>query len=193
MNKIPSTSITLLGAIANDTSNARWTEFFRIYESPMRGFLRDRFPSLEADDVIQETMRALVKMLPEYRLTSDHKGHFRNYLMGIVKHKATDALRKRTKLAETRDELRDDMQRLLHAPEEDDSWKHEAMEAAVEQLMEDTSINPRTREIFRHVALLHKPPEDVATQFGVTRGNVDVIKKRMITKLSEMVVAMTEP
>ena len=65
------------------------------------------------------------------------------------------------------------------------------MEAAVEQLMADPSINPRTREIFRHVAMQHEPASDVAQLFGVSRNNVDQVKNRLIRRLSEMVAAMT--
>jgi transcriptional regulator len=38
---------------------------------------------------------------------------------------------------------------------------------------------------------MRESPEAVAAMFGTTRGNVDVIKKRMIAKLSTMVNAMT--
>ena len=65
------------------------------------------------------------------------------------------------------------------------------MEAAVEQLMSDPKISPATREVFRHVALMHEKPEDVARQFGISRNNVDQIKNRMIGRLADMVRAMT--
>ena len=67
-----------------------------------------------------------------------------------------------------------------------------AMEAAVEQLMSDPKINPATREVFRHVALMHERPESVSEQFGISRNNVDQIKNRMIRKLTEMTRAMTD-
>ena len=54
----------------------------------MRAFLQAHFPTVEADDMIQETLIALVKCLPSYRYVPDKHGYFHNYLMGIVKHKA---------------------------------------------------------------------------------------------------------
>ena len=66
------------------------------------------------------------------------------------------------------------------------------MHAALDQLMADPSMEPRTREIFRHVALMHEPPESVAAQFGTTRNNVDQIKKRLIDRLAKCVAAMTD-
>ena len=189
----PNTSVTLLKAIANDTETVRWTEFFTRYEPVMRGYLVSHFPAVDHDDVILETMESLVRRPPGYRYTPDAKGHFRAYLIGIVRHKAIDRLRKEKRIGD------------LHRRSAEESpfpgdkgaggfneWKMRAMEAAVEQLLADTSVNRRNREIFRHVALMHEPPETVAALFGVTRGNVDVIKKRMVEKLSALVSAMTK-
>jgi RNA polymerase sigma factor (sigma-70 family) len=183
------TSISLLKAIANDTATVRWTEFFIKYEPVMRSYLTAHYPSLDHDDIIQETMRSLVDKLPDYRYTPDEKRHFRNYLMGILKHKAADLLKRQVRESNARAALRGDDASAIS--EEDEEWKFAAMESAVEQLMADPSINPRTREIFRHVALLHESAADVARLFGVSRNNVDQIKNRLIRRLSEMVAAMT--
>ena len=191
---IPTTSITLLKDLARGAESVRWAEFYRTYEEPMRGFLRTRFPSVEEDDAIQETMAALVTALPDYHSTPDEHRHFRNYLMGILKHKAADLLKRQTRESETRMGLKNEpMQKREKAEEdaEENEWRFAAMESAVEQLMADPSINPRTREIFRHVALLHEPAADVARLFGVSRNNVDQVKNRLIRRLSERIAAMT--
>lgn len=190
MSRIPVTSVTLLKDIASGTAPVRWTEFYRVYEEPMRAFLRAKYPSVEADDVIQETMAVLAARLPDYHYTPDEKGHFRNYLLGILKHKAADAVNRQVKESDARDRFRKD--RAPAASSESAAWKFAAMEAAVEQLMSDPSVNPRTREVFRHVALMHEDPESVAAQFGVSRNNVDQIKNRLIKRLSALVAAMTE-
>ena len=192
---IPTTSITLLKDLARGADSVRWAEFYRTYEEPMRGFLRTRFPSVEEDDAIQETMAALVTVLPDYHSTPDEHRHFSNYLIGILKHKAADLLKRQTHESETRMGLRNEpRQQLEQAAEgaEETEWRFSAMEAAVEQLMADPSINPRTREIFRHVALQHESAANVAQLFGVSRNNVDQIKNRLIRRLSEMVAAMTD-
>ena len=88
----------------------------RIYEEPMRAFLRVRFPSVDADDVLQETLIALTKRMPGYHYTPDSNGHFRSYLMGILKHKAEDALRRETREMGRRDRL----QRLVSAMTEEE-------------------------------------------------------------------------
>ena len=191
MTPVPKTSVSLLKDISDGTASVRWTEFYRRYEPAMRGFLRERFPSAEADDVIQETLLALMKAMPEYHSTPDSKGHFHNYLMGIVKHKALDAIRRNASLTSLRSDLAQEEDLRTATNEEDDSWKMAAMEAAMEQLMSDDSITASTREVFRHVALMSESPDDVARQFGITRNNVDQIKSRMIGKLSALVSSMT--
>ena len=188
---VPTTSITLLKDLASGAANARWAEFYRAYEEPMRGFLRAKFPSVEPDDAIQETMAALAQALPDYHHTPDEKRHFRNYLMGILKHKAADLLKQQVRESNARTAMRVD-DASADGDAEETEWKFDAMEAAVEQLMSDESVNPRTREIFRHVALLHEPAAEVARLFGVSRNNVDQIKNRLIRRLSETVAAMTD-
>ena len=105
MANAPVTSITLLKGLASGTDNARWAEFFHIYEQPMRSFLQSRFPSVDADDAIQETMVALTRRMPDYHYTPDRNGHFHNYLTGILKHKAEDALRREARESGKRDRL----------------------------------------------------------------------------------------
>ena len=193
MATIPRTSITLLTGLSDGTDPARWSDFYRRYEAPMRGFLKNNFPTTDQDDVIQETLIALAKALPNYHYTPDSNGHFRNYLMGIVKHKALDDLRKKQSLARLKTDFAKEptAPQQSPVPDEDDSWKMEAMEAALEQVLSDSSITPRTREVFRHVAILHESPQSVARQFGISRGNVDQIKKRMIDRLSDLIATMT--
>ncbi|MBO7684649.1 MAG: sigma-70 family RNA polymerase sigma factor [Kiritimatiellae bacterium] len=194
MTRAPTTSVTLLKALSGESDSARWTEFFRKYEGPMRAFLAVRYPSVEADDVIQETLKALARCLPNYRYVPDERGHFHNYLMGIVRHKADDACRAQAREAAKRERFR--AERPSGGPgrsrQEDDAWRMAALQAALDQLMADQTLVPRTREIFRHVALMHEPPESVAAQFGTTRNNVDQIKKRLVDRLAKCVAAMTD-
>ena len=192
MSNIPVTSISLIQAIANDPQSARWEDLYTIYEKPMRAFLQARFPTLEPEDVIQETMLALMKALPGYSYTPDAKGHFHNYLTGILKHKAMDALAARSREALARADLAGQPagENAAESAEEAE-WRQAALEVALAQLLADKSINPLHRTVFEHLVLQHEKPEDVAAALGTSRANVDVIKKRMIERLSEMVEKLT--
>jgi len=189
MPAVPPTSVSLLRTLADDSTSSRWDEFYSRYEGVMRAFLADRFPSLEPDDVIQETMAALVRKMPSYRYLPDRNGHFRNFLVGILKHKAMDALSRRSRESSAREALRKEPR---PAASEDDEWRVSAMEVALAQLLADDSVNAMHRTVFRRVALMHEKPSDVASALGISRANVDAIKKRMIERLSESVARLTE-
>ena len=197
MAEAPKTSITLLKAIANDAASVRWSEFCRVYDGPMHAFLAARYPTVDADDAIQETLLALLNVLPEYTYLPDEKGHFRNYLFGILKFRALDILRRRSRDERLVERLKEEPEPSVdpqgaQSAEEERAWKEAACESALEQLLANTQISENTRQIFRRVALCHERPEAVAAAFGTTRNNVDQIKKRMVTKLHELVVAMVQ-
>jgi len=191
MPEIPVTSVSLLRAISGHPESERWYEFARTYEPYLRKFVESHFPTIEADDVLQETVLALMKRLPGYRYLPDENGHFRNYLAGIAKFKALDILRKRSRETAKHGAFKEDPTARM-PPAEDKAWQQDALETALAQLLADESIEPRTREIFRAVAVEHAKPEDVARRFGVTRNNVDQIKNRMINRLAALAHALTD-
>ena len=106
MANIPTTSTTLLRDLANDSQHARWSEFVTRYRPMMEAFMRERFPSLDADDVIQETLIAVWAALPSYRYVPEEKGYFHNYLTGILRNKALRQFHKDQRQAEIAEELR---------------------------------------------------------------------------------------
>ena len=64
------------------------------------------------------------------------------------------------------------------------------MEIALRQLLADDTVHARTREVFRRVAVNGEKPEDVASDFGITRNAVYQMKDRMMTRLREFVAAL---
>lgn len=194
MSHVPSTSVSLIKDLASGAESVRWAEFVHLYEQPMRDYVAAKFPSVEADDVLQETMIALMKRMPGYHYTPDAHGHFRNYLFGILGHKAKDFLRCRVRECSRRERAK--ARSAVEAPRcdeaEEEEWRLAAMNAALEQLLSDESISARSREVFRHVALMHEPPMEVAAAFGMSRANVDQIKRRLVMRLSDLVKSMTE-
>ena len=202
---IPTTSTTLLRDLAQDAQHARWSEFVARYRPMMEAFMRERFPSLEADDIIQETLIALCRILPSYRYAPDEKGHFHNYLTGILRNKALRQLRKDRQQAEIAAELLDvgttgvspvghcstgttgvspvDVQYLL----DDQSYRESLFELALRQFLADDSIADRTKRIFERTAINDESPESVAAAFKMTRHAVDQAKSRAMARLREIV------
>ena len=187
MTGIPTTSTTLLRDLASDSQHARWGEFAARYRPMMEAFLRERFPSVEADDIIQETLIAVCAALPSYHYAPEEKGHFRNYLTGILRNKALRQLGKDHRQAEITDEMR--RSRDMMAAEEQ-TWRESLLEIALQQLMNDESIQSRTRQVFLRVAVNGDSPSDVATAFGIERNAVDQIKNRMTARIRRIVEAL---
>ena len=187
MTGIPTTSTTLLRNLASDSQHARWGEFAARYRPMMEAFLRERFPSVEADDIIQETLIAVCAALPSYHYAPEEKGHFRNYLTGILRNKALRQLGKDHRQVEIADEMR--RSRDIIAAE-GQTWRESLLEIALQQLLNDDSIQSRTRQVFLRVAVNGDSPNDVATAFGIERNAVDQIKNRMTARLRKIVEAL---
>ena len=203
MAKIPTTSTTLLRDIAQDAQNIRWGEFVARYRPMMEAFMRERFPSLEADDIIQETLVALCRVLPSYRYAPDEKGHFHNYLTGILRNKALRALRQCEREEKVRADYATDgvnprgsgtlaASGRAVAPRppflfDDQSYRESIFELALRQFLADDSIADRTKRIFGRTAINGESPETVAESFKMTRHAVDQTKSRAMARLREIV------
>ena len=173
--------------------------------------MRERFPTLEADDVIQETLIELIRVFPIYHYSPKEKGHFHNYLTGILRHRALRMMgeeQRRAKLAEEmrRVSAKTTADREGNTPywdggtgraacpqaaeTDDEEWRHSLLEIALQQLLADESIHERTRLVFARVAVNGEKPDEVAAAFGITRNAVDQMKSRMMTRLKELVAVL---
>ena len=188
---VPVTSVSLLKVLGEDAQSPRWTEFAKKYASTIDGFLFKYFPNVDAAEVVNDTLLALVEKLPLYEYDPDANGHFRNYLIGIVRFKAIEQLKKRKRDAAHKEVLESKAKFEWEYEKQSYSadlrnWQREAYEAALAQFMADKGISSRDKEIFKRVALKGESPEAVAEIFSIKRNNVDQIKARMTAKLKEL-------
>lgn len=184
----PDTSTTLLRDLAGRADHPRWGEFVVRYRPLMESYLHEWFPSLEMDDLIQETFVAIAKTLPDYRYVPDEKGHFHNYLTGILHHKALNALKRQNRRNEvTREYALDPSARGIGNDADVEEWRETVCEVALQQLLADPSVTGRKRQIFMRTAMKGESPEDVAASLAVSRAVVDQTKKRMMDRLRELV------
>lgn len=159
----------------------------------MEAFLRDRFPTLDADDVIQDTLIALVEILPHYRYVPKETGHFHNYLTGILKRKALRVCTKDRRRSEVMGDLKDEARNSIEesiSTEDERKWREAIYEIALEQVLADDSIQAKTKQIFLRTAIDGESPESVAESFGIKRNAVDQAKNRMIEKIRTIVERM---
>lgn len=184
----PDTSTTLLRDLAGRADHPRWGEFVVRYRPLMESYLHEWFPSLEMDDLLQETFVAIAKTLPDYRYVPDEKGHFHNYLTGILHHKALNALKRQNRRNEvTREYALDPSARGIGNDADVEKWRETVCEVALQQLLADPSVTGRKRQIFMRTAMKGESPEDVAASLAVSRAVVDQTKKRMMDRLRELV------
>ena len=191
MANVPATSTTLLRDLT-DSQHVRWGEFVRRYRPMMESYLRSRYPDLEVEDIISETLTALVGVLKDYRYSPDETGSFHNYLTGILKHKALYRRRVAARHAKDVVAFRDSAERVddSRVMDEEQKWKETVFAIAVRQLMADETIQDRTKQVFLRVAINHESPDAVADSFGLKRNAVDQMKSRMMIKLREIVESL---
>lgn len=190
--QIPETSTTLLRDVA-DSQHARWTEFYVRYQPMMQAYLNRNFPTLAADDIIQETFAALVKLLPDYRYDPQEKGRFHNYLTGILRRRALKAKERATRSAEVLEDYGRTVSDEPGAAErEEQDWRESLYEIALQQLLADKTVQGRTKQVFVRTVINQEKPESVAAAFRIERNAVDQIKRRMTDRLRRLVSALED-
>ena len=188
MPKIPETSTTLLRDLAQDSRHARWGEFVARYRPMMETYMHTRFPMVDADDAIQETLIALIKVFPVYHYSPEETGAFHNYLTGILRHRALRMIECESRRLNKEQKYQEIEGLSASGGNNDDglSWRESVFEIALQQLLADESINDRTKQVFVRVAVNGEKPESVAESFGIARNAVDQMKARMKERLREL-------
>ena len=148
----------------------------------MREFLATHFPGVPADDIMQETMAALVARMPHYVYSPADKGPFHSYLYGILRNKSVDFLKRCVRTAEAERTFATDAAAAASG-ENGMAFNDAVFELALRELLADPAIRGQTKQVFIRVAVNGEKPAAVAEAFGVTRNAVDQIKNRLVTKL----------
>ena len=192
MSNIPETSTTLLRDLAQDSQHARWGEFVARYRPMMESYMRTHFPTVDADDAIQETLITLIKVFPVYHYSPDETGAFHNYLTGILRRRALRVIESESRRLNKEQKYHEIEELASSGGNEYDrsSWRESVLEIALQQLLADESINDRTKQVFVRVAVNGEKAETVAESFGITRNAVDQMKARMKDRLREFADAL---
>ena len=187
-SQVPDTSTTILRDVA-DSQHARWAVFYSRYRPMMQSYLRARFPSVDADDVIQETFIALAKLLPDYTYNPKKKGSFHNFLTGVLRNKALCALDSRNRKMAIEDRMKIEIAVGGKSVREQtyEDWREEVFETALQQLLSDNSIHDRTKQVFIRTVIRGESSDAVAESLGVPRNTVNKMKSRMFATLRNLV------
>ena len=168
------TTETLLKGLAANNQN-RWARFYRDYAPLIENTLLKRGLSHhEAEEVVQETLMDLVKIMPTYRYDKQKKGSFHSLLFKIAQNKAVDMYRKRKAEADTIKRLEDPP---LMPSKED--WRCEHLNIALRRVFADPAIGETSKIAFRRYVQLGEDAEKVASELNITVNNLYQIKKRI--------------
>lgn len=151
----------------------------------MEGYLKSKFPRIESDDVIQDTLVALAKILPNYRYNAGETGSFHDYIIAVLRNKACDELRRIAKRGRLEKSVAEDPTLNVRSGDESQRLNKAILKIALQLVLEDDTILERNRRVFVETAINGIRPDKVAEMFGITRNNVDQIKARMIKSLQD--------
>lgn len=189
---------SLLRRARDPRDHRAWEEFFDQYAGPVRGYARKLgLPAADADDVLQETMVELMRILPDFRYDRD-RGRFRNFVFTIAHRRAQAAWRRQR----TRREIPLDSEGAREAAAETGpndpgeealrAWREELLREAMRRLDAEPGRSAATREIFRAHVIERRSAAEVARRFGVTPNHVYQIKHRLLNRLRKTVALLVE-
>lgn len=189
------TNETLLDRVKRTDAHQAWKEFFDCYGSAVLRYAQKiGLTEHQAEEVLQETMVALMRQLPTFEYDRG-RGKFRNFLLTIVHRKSLAALRRAKKQPDVSLDSEDPWTHLsLHdvlAGENADTlseevmsrWRDSIMEDALARLASDEALSEGTWPVFRAYAIENRPVGEVAAEFGLKENAVYQIKNRLMRRL----------
>jgi RNA polymerase sigma-70 factor (ECF subfamily) len=185
---ITRTSTILLQGLKDRTDDQAWREFDARYRPILLAVGRRLgLGPADTEDAAQETLLAFLAEYQSGRYQRE-MGRLRDWLAGIMAHKVQDARRRASRQqqamrnAAASGELSHAASDVQQAMEEE--WTAALLRQCLERVRLD--VTPQTIESFEMFALQERPAEQVARQLGVS---VDVVyqnKRRVLTRIREL-------
>ena len=188
------TGTALLEGLRDPANHDAWAELVERYRPLLVGFAeRTGFPGADAEDVAQ---LVLIELARSYASYDRSKGRLRQWLFGIAKNQIANCKRRRapehTPQRDTRTTAFFD--RLPCAGDFERAWQTEwdryVMERCLDAVREE--VTPQTMEAFHQFAVLARSAADVAQELGITENAVFGAKRRVLTRVRELVVEIEQ-
>lgn len=161
---------TLIKALKSDDEGA-WTHFYDRYAGLILNFALKRGCSKElAEDVLQETVMALIKHLKNFEYNRE-KGRFKSLLFKITESKIVDAFRRNGKLSM----LKDSEIFIKNLANEEDSerkhlwdkeWENQILNEAIEDAR--SRVAQKTFQCFEEVFIKGKSIKETAEKLNIS-------------------------
>lgn len=181
------TDETLLKQIRELDAHEAWQVFFRKYWAAILRYARKLgLKAHQAEEVLQETMVELMRILPEFDYDR-RKGRFRNFLLTIVHRKSLRVMRRAKQtmtgvppaITDAVPDGHDDGD----MAEAEARWRESIRDILLERLR--GSVDEHTFAVFDDYVLQGQPAESVARTHGLTLNAVYQIKNRLTRRLQK--------
>ena len=182
------TNETLLTKVRDMDAHDAWRLFYDQYWAVILAYARKLgLNEYQAEEVLQETMVTLMRVLPEFSYDR-RKGKFRNFLLTIVHRKSLAAFRRAKREANVQIELESTEERdsanpfqsETDAAEAEALWKESVVEEALRRLSKRSDLGESTYAVFEAYVLKRRTAGEVANEFGLKENAVYQIKNRML-------------
>ncbi len=166
-----------------------WTEFHNLYAPVISGFaLRLGAKPQDVDDLVQDVLNGFFRVSPEF-VYNPAVGRFRGYLKTCVCRKLSEFRRRRGReiTGFERGDLKDPDDVAVETVW-NDVWETEKLGRALSLVRQRYATNAerqRTFRAFEMCTLLERPPEQVASELGLSLESVRNAKSRVSRALRE--------
>jgi RNA polymerase sigma-70 factor (ECF subfamily) len=184
------TNESLLGRLRIADAHGAWQEFFDAYWGAiLRYGQKLGLSANQAEEVLQETMVVLMRILPRFDY-DPRKGRFRNFLLTIVHRRALAVMERNSRRQPVvwsevlEGDLADPFGNSESAEREArDRWRDSLLEEAIRRLREDPRLAEKTLAIFEAYVINRQPATEVARRFEVSENAVYQIRNRLLRRL----------
>jgi RNA polymerase sigma factor (sigma-70 family) len=183
------TRASLLARIKNLEDHESWQDFFDTYWKLIYGVSVKRgLTPTEAKDVVQESMCAAMKHMPNFNYDRT-VGTFKAWLLNMVRWRIADEFRKRAPVKNMPGGARVDTTEVLeNVPDNqtfeaiwEQQWEQALFDAAVTKTRR--KVDPQKFQIFDLLVKQLLPPAKVAQDFQTTVDHVYLIKHRIAQEI----------
>jgi RNA polymerase sigma factor (sigma-70 family) len=177
------TRVTLLLRLKDWQDQAGWQDFFDTYWSMIFGLaVKSGLSQAEAEDVVQETLVAVAKLMPDFKYDPS-VGSFKGWLLNQTRWRIADHLRRRQRRETFEVQPPTDgsvnVELPLHDPEKiwDEEWEKAVCFAAVARAKR--KVDPAHWQVFDCHVVKGWSAADTAEALDVSVGQVYLIKHRL--------------
>ena len=184
------TRASLLSRLRDLGDSDSWRSFFETYWRLIYNVARKSgLADPEAQDVVQETVIAVARKMPEFRYDPE-KGSFKQWLLLITRRRIQDHLRKLYRSApmggaglERRGDGAEELPSPVLAPDAqieaawEQEWRENLFHTALARVRQ--RANPKHYQVFDYCVLQNVPAPEVARMLGLNVAQVYLARHRM--------------